>query len=242
MISNQTDTRTLNQIAITFISKDTNYRLPEPLRAALNNIFVKSGDYICSLTTQTDSERGERKRHSVYLSKVNSVYNALFLLTLTDTKNVKKIFTSYHKSKAMLSIDENQLKCSSDAHLAAIMFFQIKEQDKIKILDQIRDSSFNLFEQKLASPFNPVNTNKRSLEILKVLFDESIDWQHIIELYRSSESYLSKGDYFNAMDTLSKINNEYLLSSPAIQSLKSRINAQRAETEDAWNYFQKILN
>lgn len=245
MNSKSIDDRAVGRMAATYISKDPNFRLPNSLRHAINYIFTKDSNYIKSLISTSTTESGNRKRHFTYKSKVNSVFNALCLLTFTETKNVKTIFSDYFESKNKhieFKVKESLLRSTSDVHLSAVLFFQITENDRKNLIEQLNNPNFDLFEQKLASPFSHINTNPENLEPLKVLFDENIDWQHTTELYRLTECYLAKHNYCKALENLKKITNEALLSSPTIQNLEFKINAQRAEAEEAWNYFQKILN
>ncbi|MEM0516377.1 hypothetical protein WCN91_13305 [Pseudoalteromonas sp. YIC-827] len=245
MSRTDTDLRTLNGLAINFISKDPDFRLPEPLRSSLNNVFIRGkSSYQSEIVICNSSESFKNNKFTVKKAKVNAIYNALCLLTLTDTKNVKKVFDDYHKSKinrTKFKVTDNSLRSSSDEHLAAILFFQVTQDIRERVIKQLEKPTFDLFEHKLTSPFKHINGHPDDLKPMEILFDENICWLEVTEKYNLAEKFFANSDCRNALETIRSIGHRALENSPTCKALTLKTKALQQEAEDAWNYFQRII-
>lgn len=238
-----TEILSIRQTATMFISADDRYSLPKELHDALNNIFTKKSS---SETVKfrkaiviSKEEINKKTTHEIIRGRKASIYNALCLYAIIGTGATKKLFQHYYdiqQTKKKQNFDV-YLKKRSDKEL---FFFGINMDlfDEVKSI--LCSDEFDLFTEKLPSPFKH---SKKSYDLtpLITLCDPSVNWGQFIDHYNSAEINFKHKAYIEAQETLFKIEDERLLNLPLVKILKCQIDAEIIESNEAWDYLQKLL-
>lgn len=224
--------------------------LPKGLNGALQNVFTKVRD------GDTVDKNKFRKRviktvkigdspadYMVISGNKNAIYNALCLLYLIGTGETKKLFQRYDKvsrtqGKVDLSILEKQTK---QQYLEFFCLGVVRERID-EIIEYIHSLEFDLFADKLPSPFGSHLDNKYDLSPMLQLYGKDIPWKEYMDSYERAEQFFAKKEYQNAKEQLKSLEHNSLLRLPIVESLNKKINAEEDEIMEAWDYIQKKLN
>tara|TARA_R110000764_G_scaffold219056_2_gene306684 strand:+ start:510 stop:1250 length:741 start_codon:yes stop_codon:yes gene_type:complete len=243
------DGLSMNEHARRFLS-ETNISLPKELNVALQNVFTKTrdGDTVDKnkfrkRVIKTIKEGDSPAKYIVMPDKGNAIYNTLCLLYLIGTGETKKLFqhyeaTSSRPEKRNFSI----LKKQTDQQYLEFFCLGVVRENIDKIIECLCSVEFDLFTDKLPSPFSNLAKSKYDLTPMLNLYGQVIPWNEYIESYENAEAFFAKKDYQQAKKVLKNLEHTALLRLPVIESLNKKIKAQEDESKEAWEYFQKILN
>lgn len=218
------------------------------LRMALLTVFVpKHKDKISEakgfryelITTGTTMP----VKYLVIPGKENSIYNALCLIYLIGAGNTKLLFQSYYNYKKLnRACDTSKLEEQTEQQYLEFFCLGLVRDKIDEIVECIHSSSFDLFTDKLPSPFSATSENRYDISPLLSLFDKSIPWKDYMEQYQIAEELFFNKKYLLARDALKSLEQNALLRLPVIESLNRKIDAEEEEHREAWDYFQKIIN
>ena len=230
----------MNEHARRFLS-ETNISLPKELNVALQNVFTKTrdGDTVDKnkfrkRVIKTIKEGDSPAKYIVMPDKGNAIYNTLCLLYLIGTGETKKLFqhyeaTSSRPEKRNFSI----LKKQTDQQYLEFFCLGIVRENIDKIIECLCSVEFDLFTDKLPSPFSNSSENKYNIMPILNLYGHVIPWKEYMESYEKAEALFTNKDYKQAKE---------VLKLPVVESLNKKIKDQEDESKEAWEYFQKILN
>lgn len=238
----------INDIARIALS-DQNIKLPKGIHDALQNIFTKvrqneNNDNVKFRTQIIQSAtHNSRDKHQVIKGKRNAIYNALCLLYLIGTGETKKLFQHYYNTKqAPDKRDFSILTVESDEQHLQFFCLGIVRENIEEIIDKLSSTEFDLFADKLPSPFSHNPQNKYDLTPMLKLYNAKIPWKEYMESYQKAEMYFSKKMFTEAQVVLTKLEETAFLRLPIVEHLNMKIRAEELENQEAWNYLQKILN
>ena len=101
---------------------------------------------------------------------------------------------------------------------------------------------FDLFTERLPSPFGCHPDDKFNLAPMLVFYEAKIPWQHYVSRYQAAESSYAAKDMNGAILQLEALEQEALLPLPVVTSFKESIIAKQADAEEAASYLQSLLN
>ncbi|WMN60902.1 hypothetical protein NI389_05700 [Pseudoalteromonas xiamenensis] len=236
--------RSIRRIATGLINPQCD--LPKKLHDALNNIFIKGKiPYAKKVFTEKNTDSGGKNFYEVNRGSENAIYNALCLLCISETRNVKSIFTEFYKQKIQVKrtyiVNASDLCSSYDIHLAATSFFGVTPANISAIIDSLQKPEFDLFEHRLPSPFTEKGRQDIELEPIQLLFDVAIDWREVIDIISKVEELESAKKFELALKKLSEIKRLELKKLKFINQLEDRVTSQLNENKEALNYLKKIL-
>ena len=252
------ETETIPSIAKLYINSAPSDTLHKELHDALNNIFTKGHkdsddshvskrgvlEYRKAMIISQKAIQVSRLEHRVIRGRKASIYNALCLYTLLGTAGTKKVFHEYYSSR--FKKDKREFKLlntlSKKELSTEMLFFGVSQRSFDNIKNKLLDDSFDLFTDKLPSPFQSLKNNETDLSPLAVLYDRDINWQKFIEIYIQSDKNFKAKKYIEAKDTLQEISDKRLLRLSLVKALSANVNAAINENEEAWEYLQNILN
>lgn len=224
--------------------------LPKELNVALQNVFTKTrtGDNIDKYkfrkhVINTVKTGDSPAKYMVKQGKQNTIYNALCLLYLIGTGETKKLFQHYERTsltpeKRDFSILEKQTR---QQYLEFFCLGVIRENID-KIIEALCSTEFNLYIDKLPSPFSISTENKYDLSPLLNYYGQVIPWKDYMVQYEIAEKHFMKKSYVEARKTLNNLEKNSMVRLPVVESLNKKITAQEEESKEAWDYFQKIIN
>jgi hypothetical protein len=241
----KTDPDSINDYARIFLRlKDKT--LPIKLHNALNTIFTKDRD-------NSNAEiKAFRKRvvievktihnnhYAILAGKSNAIYNALCLIAAVGVGPTKKIFQYQVQTTKKGSISSLLQQTQEQS----LIFFCLGVDTKniAAIGDRLESDSFDLFTERLPSPFGLHNNDKYNLAPMLAFFEKQIPWQDYVSGYQAAESSYAAKDVKGAILQLEALEQKALLPLPVVTSLKERIIAQQADAEEAYSYLQSLLN
>jgi hypothetical protein len=239
----------MNEHARRFLS-ETQISLPKELNVALQNVFTKirDGDTVDKnkfrkRVIKTIKEGDSPAKYIVMPDKGNAIYNTLCLLYLIGTGETKKLFQHYEATifrpeKRNFSI----LKKQTDQQYLEFFCLGIVRENIDKIIECLCSVEFDLFTDKLPSPFSNSSGNEYNIMPILNLYGQVIPWKEYMVSYEKAEAFFIKKDYQQAKEVLKTLENKALLRLPVVESLNKKIKIQEDESKEAWEYFQKILN
>jgi hypothetical protein len=252
-----TEVESINQIAKLFIKQRESDSFPKELHDTLNNIFTKghveSGDKHASklqalafrkaVITVVKREFNNRVEHKVIRGRKAAIYNALCLYTLIGTAGTKKVFQEYYATKSFVNKrDFKLLDVFAKKELSAeMLFFGVSQSSFNNIKSKLLDKNFDLYTQKLPSPFERLKVGEFELSPLSVLYDRDINWQRFIETYIKADKKLKSKEYIEAKNILKNVTDKRLLELSLVKELSASIDSQIDENKEAWEYLQTIL-
>ena len=253
-----TEIELIPQIAKFYIRQKASDTLPKELHDALNNIFTKGHqestdkhvsnnraiEYRKAIISTRLPSYGKRVEHRVIRGRKPSVYNALCLYTLFGTAGTKKIFQEYYAAKSSANKPKFEvLDLFAKKELSAeMLFFGISHSSFSDIKNKLFDDNFNLFTEKLPSPFHSLKTGNTDLSPLGVLYDRNVNWQDFIKTYINADKKLKLKEYIEARHILQSIKDERLRRLPLVKELSANIDTNIEENNEAWEYLKNILN
>lgn len=236
--------RTIRRIASGFINPQC--ELPKKIHDSLNNIFIKGKTpYAEKVLSERVSDSGKKSLYEVKRGSENAIYNALCLLCISETRKVKSVFTEYYtrriEKKWSYSVNASDLSSSYDLHLAATSFFGVTQANISVIIDTLQKPEFDLFKEKLPSPFAEYGDRHAHLERIQLLFDVDIDWREVIDIISKVEELESEKQFEKGLDKLFELKHQSCKELKPIKQLETRIKSQLNENKEALNYLKKIL-
>ncbi len=242
----------LGRIALNFISPNSKKPLPKTLHDALNNIFTSESrnkdlvSYRDEVMYKPLKNKDLPFTHPVAKGKRNAIYNALCLFFLVGTKDTKTLFNNYRAFKRGLKKADFSLLFNQGKEQCLEYFcFGINQQLLNKIELCLISDDFDLFTQKLPSPFSECpSSSTPCTDLLPMLrfYNRDIPWDSFVEQYQRAENYYFKKDFEKALNTLTEIENQGMDQLPVVSALRNKINNENKDAKDAWDYFQEILN
>ena len=239
----------MNEHARRFLSKD-DITLASKLNVALQNIFTKEreGD-------TTDKNKFRKRviftekfgdspaKYTVNPESKNAIYNALCLLYLIGTGETKKLFRQYEKNRLTpKKRDFSVLTKQTEQQYLEFFCLGVVRENIDKILACLRSTEFDLFTDKLPSPFSSSDKNKYDLSPMLKLYGQVIPWQEYMTQYEKAEAFFLKKEYAQAKEILFTLEQEALIRLPVVNVLNKKIKAEETEATEAFDYLQKILN
>jgi hypothetical protein len=220
------------------------------IRMALLTVFVPKHKTESSDTNKfrkeivfTDKTNYSSVKYLVIKDKKNSIYNALCLIYLIGAGETRKLFQDYYKTKTTTK-NCNVLKLEVQSSQQYLEFFclGIVRNNIDKIIECIHSPKFDLFTDKLPSPFTSNHDNKYDLSPMLQLYEKDIPWKEYMDCYERAEHFFAIKEYFKAKQVLCELEETAVLRLPVVESLNKKIKAQEYEIKEAWDYIQKKLN
>lgn len=241
-----TEVQSIRQIATFFISKESDTQLPKTLHDALNNIFTKgTGDQLKYREQVVIEEKNGNRHasHGVLIGKKNAIYNALCIYTIIGTGGTKKLFQHYYCTKQFTAKrDFSILNNQQPQHYLEFSCFGISYEN-IKLIEQcLYDSDFDLFSDKLPSPYSMYPNVHYDLTPMLEIYGKGIPWDKYMAIYKNAEKSYELKDYDNANKLLDELNQESAVQLPIVHLLQRKISMEINEANEALEYLQKILN
>jgi len=228
--------------------------LPVKIRDALHNILTKGetkNGRKCSPPSNTafrdsikESQSSNRnEKHFVLPSRQNAIYNILCLWHLVGVTKTKEILHKRH----LHELKEQDMEVLNNvAHEHYLQFFclGIVRSNIEKISYQLLDKNFDIYTQKLISPFRTKKLDKNDKHgISNILYfaDKSIPWREYMDKYQKAESLFLDKKLNEAKLCLNDLNDLSVIRLPIIDTLLKKINAEERENKEAFDYLQEIL-
>jgi len=241
----------MNEHARRFLSQgNVDCSLPKELNVALQNIFTKVRD-----NDTPDKNRFRQRvilvekfgdspaKYTVKNEAKHSIYNALCLLYLMGTGETKKLFQHYEATRLTPEKRKfSSLTKKTDEQFLAFFCLGVVRENIDKILACLCSTEFDLFTDKLPSPFSSSDKNKYDLSPMLKLYGQVIPWQEYMPQYEKAEVLFLKKEYTQAKEILLTLEQEALIRLPVVNVLNKKIKAEEAEAIEAFDYFQKTLN
>jgi len=240
--------QSIRQIATRFISGRAEISLPKKLHDALNNIFIKGGNGKLEYREEIISEEkiGSRSGHCSYnvlLGKKNAIYNALCLYVIVGTNETKKLFQHYYKTKSFpKKRDFSSLNNQQPQRYLEFSCFGISYNNIKKIETYLYSSDFDLFTDKLPSPYSISPDQPYDLTPMLEIYGKGIPWERYMMIYKQAEKHFELKEYQEAMRLFDQLNQESVIQLPIVQSLQRKISKEINEANDALKYIQKLMN
>ncbi|EDM68688.1 hypothetical protein PE36_01867 [Moritella sp. PE36] len=244
-MSKKTETGSINDYARQFLKLE-NKTLPIKLHNALNTIFTKERDNSTEATKKfrrqvvTEVKTTHGNHYEILAGKSNAIYNALCLIAIVGVGPTKKIF-QYRYLEPKTGRISSLLQQTQEQ---ALIFFclGIDTQNMAEIANCLESNNFDLFTERLPSPFGYYQNDKFNLAPMLVFYEAKIPWQHYASRYQAAESRYAAKDMNGAILQLEALEQEALLPLPVVTSLKETIIAKQADAEEAASYLQSLLN
>lgn len=241
----------IEHCAKTFLGCNT---LPAKIRDALHNILTKGetkNGKKCKPPLNTafresikESESSNHnERHFVLPGKQNAIFNILCLWHLVGVTKTKEILHKRHRDE-LKEKDIDELNNVADEHYLQFFCLGIVRSDIEKISNEIMDAKFDIYTQKLTSPFrkNKLDKNdKYGISSILHFADKSIPWREYMNQYQKAESLFLGKKLDEAKLCLKELNDLSMIRLPIIDTLLKKIKADELENKEAFDYLQEIL-
>lgn len=243
----QTEELSIGQIALRFLTSDSSITLPKKIHDMLQTVLTKrSGDglnFRKSIVTQTQNNNSIK--HDVIRGRTAAIYNILCLYVFMETKDIKQLFKHYddtRKDSDRAKRDFSMLYHNEQANYLAYMCFGV-EVEHIKAIEScLLDKAFDLFRERLPSPFVGVSKENKDLSPLLTIVNDGIDWAGYRKLYQEADELFELKRYDEAKDILIQLDRSVVIKLPVVDSLRRKISMIEDEGNEAWEYLQKIYN
>lgn len=219
------------------------------LRMALLTVFVpKHKDKISDAKAFREhvihTSKTKPVNYLVIPGKENSIYNALCLIYLIGAGDTRLLFQSYYKYQKQLNkiCDTSKLEKQTEQQYLEFFCLGVVRERVDEIVECIHSDKFDLFTDKLPSPFSGASKENYDISPLMSLFDKPIPWEFYMEQYQIAEEFFLNKKHTQARIVLKSLEQQALLRLPVVESLNRKIKAEEKEQKDAWDYFQKIIN
>ena len=241
----KTENDSINNYARIFLRLEDK-ALPIKLHNALNTIFTKERD-------NSNAEiKAFRKRivieiktihnnhYAILAGKSNAIYNALCLIATVGVGSTKKIFQYQIQTTKKGSISSLLQQTQEQA----LIFFclGVDTKNMAEIGSKLESDSFDLFTERLPSPFGSDRNDKYNLAPMLAFFEHQIPWQDYMNAYQAAKASYAAEDVKTAISQLEELEQKALLPLPVVTSLKKTITAKQADAEEAYCYLQSLLN
>lgn len=247
-MSKEIEVGSINDYARKFLKLE-NKTLPKKLHDALTNIFTKKRDsnspekepFRLQVVIEIESNHCNHYNHYAILAgKSNAIYNALCLIAIVGVGPTKKIFQYF----AQTTKKGNISSLLEQTQEQALIFFclGIDKKNMENIDDCLNANDFDLFTERLPSPFGYHQHDKFNLAPMLVFFEAKIPWQDYAQCYQAAELSYADQDFQGAISQLEALQQAALLPLPVVTSLKETIIAKQADAEEASCYLQSLLN
>jgi len=220
-------------------------KLPEKIRDGLNTIFTKkakAGLYRPKIINEKVTDQKQNK-HPIKLGKKNSVYNVLIIWYLfnSDTGKTKNLLQEYAKNGICNETLNELIDLTKKQYLEFFCLGVIRENIQ-EIIKCLNSSSFDLFSERLPSPFSENKGNTFDITPMLAIYSQDIPWESYMSQYQIAEEFFTVKNFKKAKEVLKNLEVTSLIRLPVIEALNKKIIAIEAETKDAWDYFQNALN
>ena len=228
--------------------------LPAKIRDALHNILTKGESkngkkcapplntaFRESIKESQSSNRNER--HFVLPGKQNAIFNILCLWHLIGVTKTKRILHKRHLNE-LKEKDMDVLNNVADEHYLQFFCLGIVRSDVENITNQLLDANFDIYTQKLTSPFRTKKldkNDKHNINSILYFADNSIPWREYMDKYQKAESLFLGKKLGEAKTCLKELNDFSMIRLPIIDTLLKKINAEERENKEAFDYLQEIL-
>jgi len=219
--------------------------LPTKLHNALNTVFTKThsnddkDQYAFRKKVIRVSKNDlDKTSYRVLEGRSNAIYNALCLIAVFGVGPTKKIFQYAGTQK------KEDLPLLVQTQEQSLIFFCLGvHMDNIsKIITTLESGFFDLFTERLPSPFGYNLDDKFNLAPMIVFYESKIPWQDYVSRYQAAKLSYATKDVEGAILQLEELELDALLPLPAVTSLKETIIAKETDAEEASNYLQSLLN
>jgi len=243
--NSSTETRSINECAKHFL-KLVNKPLPTKLHSALNTVFTKPRD------DDKPEIKAFRKRvivtvkgygndhYQIMSGKANAIYNALCLIAIVGVGPTKKIFQyavqTPKKTNVLTRLELNPEQ--------ALIFFclGVQSSNLASIEALLLSDNFDLFSQKLPSPFSVDDNDQYNLTPMLAFFDKKIPWPDYVADYQCAAASYEKKAFDLAKLQLAALKEKAVIPLPVVTALSRRIAANEKEADEAFTYIQSLLN
>lgn len=219
--------------------------LPDSIRIPLNTIFAKkSGASLYRPKIICEKTKGiPQNKHPILKGRRNSVRNILCIWYLLngDTKKTKEFLQSYAKS-GMTEIYEQELQELANQQYLEFFCLGVVRENIHEIIETLKSSEFDLFRDKLPSPFFSNQQDPSDISPILIAYSQDIPWEDYMSRYKEAEFNFSEKRCKKAKEVLRKLEEDAVIRLPVVEALNKKIKAIEAETDEAWEYFQKMLN
>jgi hypothetical protein len=244
----ETENISINELARRALS-DKSITLPKKIHDALQNIFTKTRKNENSDNVKfrgqliQSAEHNSAGKHEIIKGKKNAIHNALCLLYILGTGETKKLFQHYYSTKNTPDKrDFSILAAQSEKQHLEFFCLGVKRENIEEITQHLLSTKFDLFTDKLPSPFSCNSDNKYDLTPMLRLYEQDIPWKEYMVNYQKAEAFFSQRKLVEAKKILCKLEETAILRLPIVEYLHIKIEAEEKELKDARNYLQKILN
>jgi len=244
-MSKKTETGSINDYARIFLRLEDK-TLPIKLHNALNSIFTKDRDNSNKATKAfrqqvvTEIKALHNNHYEILIGKSNAIYNALCLIATVGVGPTKKIFQYRFQppKKGSISVLLQQTQEQ------ALIFFclGVDTKNMAEIGRRLESDSFDLFTERLPSPFGSDRNDKYNLAPMLAFFEHQIPWQDYMNAYQAAKASYAAEDVKTAISQLEELEQKALLPLPVVTSFKKTITAKQADAEEAYCYLQSLLN
>jgi hypothetical protein len=241
----QTETGSINDYARIFLKLEDK-TLPIKLHNALNSIFTKNRDNsnaeikVFRQRVVIEIKTDHNNHYAILTGKSNAIYNALCLIAIVGVGSTKKIFQ--YQDKIAKKVNISSLLQQTQEQALIFFCLGIDINNMTEIAKSLESNSFDLFTERLPSPFGSCKNDKYNLAPMLAYFEEPIPWQNYAQRYQVAESSYTAKDVQGAILQLEALEQEALLPLPRVTSLKETIIAKQADAEEAASYLQSLLN
>lgn len=219
--------------------------LPEAIRNCLNTIFTKKAkaNFYRPKVINENVIGQKQNKHPIRLGKKNFVYNVLVIWYLlnSDTGKAKSLLQEYGKYGKCNETLNELIQLTNQQYLEFFCLGVIRENVQ-QVIECLTSSNFDLFTKKLPSPFSTNKTRKFDISPILSIYTEDIPWESYMTQYQLAESFFDNKNYLKAKETLLRLEKIAVIRLPVIEALNRKISAIEDETNEAWDYFQNILN
>lgn len=250
-MANNSNTNSIRYLACMYLNLD-NKPLPEKIRNLLNTVLIKEDKKITfrsQLLDTTQSNGGSRKpSHSIKQGKEATVYNTLIFLALIDSTKTRELLENCFNREKIKCLEFksslNQLLQISTNNWPRLFCLGINEQSLDTLKSQLLDSSFDVFSNKLDSPFTATDNknNQKTRAILSANFDENMPWPKYQQTCKDANELFQQNKINEAQQLLLNLQQETPIVLPQAAVLLNVIEQKIAEAKEAADYIKKLLN
>jgi len=219
--------------------------LPDSIRIPLNTIFAKkSGANLYRPKIICEKTNGiPQNKHPILKGRRHSVRNILCIWYLLngDTKKTKAFLQSYAKSGMTEIFEQELLELANQQYLEFFCLGVVRENIH-EIIETLKSSEFDLFKDKLPSPFFSNHDDPYDMSPILVAYSQVIPWEDYMGRYGEAERFFGDKQYEKAKEVLRKLEEDAVIRLPVVEALNKKVRAIEVESEEAWEYFQKMLN
>lgn len=219
--------------------------LPDSIRIPLNTIFTKkSGANLYRPKIICEKTEGiTQNKYPILKGRRHSVRNILCIWYLLngDTKKTKAFLQSYAKSGMTKTYEQVFLELANHQYLQFFCLGVVRENVH-EIVETLKLPEFDLFKGKLPSPFFSNHDDPYDMSPILVAYSQDIPWEDYMERYEEAERFFGDKQYEKAKEVLRKLEEDAVIRLPVVEALNRKIKSIEAEANEAWEYFQKMLN